>query len=95
MDKQATFNKSTPLIYSAAYFVAITLSLSLIIGVLVVLFEDGIGKIFFGAVAVVVAVIAIYLLNTKYFNKVQIENTLKLKVYLIAAYLVFVGVIFW
>ncbi len=95
MNKQVTFNKSTPLIYAGAYFVAITLIFTLIIGVLVLLFEDGIGKKLLGAVVVVVAVIATYYLNTKYFNKVQVENALKLKVYLITAYLVIAGIIIW
>ena len=86
-------NKSTPLIYACAYFVAITLSLSLIIGALALLLEDEIGKKLLSLVVVVVAVIAIYFLNARYFNIVQVENTLRLKAYLIAAYLLFVGII--
>lgn len=72
---------------------AITLSLSLIIGALALLLEDEIGKKLLSLVVVVVAVIAIYFLNARYFNIVQVENTLRLKAYLIAAYLLFVGII--
>ena len=95
MNRESTSKETTAVIYSIYYFIAILLIYVLFTGV-ALLFEDVILKKIIGLFLAVSSAATIYTLNIKYFNKTHIQNTLKLKLYVLLVNVVIVlSIVLW